>query len=311
MVDAGTDPRSVQPVASDTDEIVKGGLGGLDFSTEDIAPALQNARDGAVNRGLLGDIAGAGVGLGDRTKGRFPGDAPSQIASQMTAIIVKRPTKPIGEADAGAPTSDCTKSTVVGYKVADINALALGWKLSDLVFPISISRNDRLGQIRQVAGFVAANIERQSLRFLSNRGKEERFGRVVDVKQIPTLLTAPDLEGLPLNNPAQPDAQKGLSSILDTHSRPINVGQTQRATLDSIDVAKKQMVCFPRHLINTVHIDRSQWMALVDREIVRSAINLARPGMDDRDTRIDRAACFQQLELGRAVYREIVSGCSH
>ena len=76
MVDAGTDPRSVQPVASDTDEIVKGGLGGLDFSTEDIAPALQNARDSAVNRGLLGDIAGAGVGLGDRLRGGFPATRP-------------------------------------------------------------------------------------------------------------------------------------------------------------------------------------------------------------------------------------------
>src|SRR5271166_5194307 len=128
----------------------------------------------------------------------------------MATIIIKRPTKPIGEADARVPAGNCAKSAVVGYKVTDIDALALRGKLPDLVFPSTM------------------------------RGVEERFGRIIDVKQIPTLLAAPDLEGLPLDHPAQPDAQKSLSSILDTHSRPVNVGQSQRAALDPIDVG----ICF-------------------------------------------------------------------
>jgi hypothetical protein len=41
----------------------------------------------------------------------------------------------------------------------------------------------------------------QSVRFPSDRGIEEGFGRIVDVKQIPARLAAPDLEGLPPRSP--------------------------------------------------------------------------------------------------------------
>ena len=66
------------------------------------------------------------------------------------------------------------------------------------------------------------------------------------------------------------------------------------------------MIGFARHFVDPVHVDRSQRMVFVDREIFGPAIDLPRPGMDDRDPGIDRAACFQQLELGCAVDREIV-----
>jgi hypothetical protein len=52
-------------------------------------------------------------------------------------------------------------------------------------------------------------------------------------------------------------------------------------------------------------------MAFVYREIVGSSINLARPGMDNADTRVDCATGLQQLELGRAVDREIVPWGRH
>ena len=123
----------------------------------------------------------------------------------MPTIIIKRPTKPISKADARAPAGDCAKSTVVCYEVTDIDALALRRKLLDLVFPSAMSHDDRLSQIRQIAGLVAANIKCQTLSFPSNRGIEKRFGRIVDVKQIPALLATPDLEGLSLDHPAQPD----------------------------------------------------------------------------------------------------------
>src|SRR5215468_8588347 len=124
----------------------------------------------------------------------------------MAAVIIKRPTKPVGEADARVPAGDSAKSAIVGYKITDIDALALRWKLPDLVCSAAITRNDCVGQIHQIAGFVAPHIKCQSLSFLGNRGIDERFGRIVDVKQIPTLLAAPDLENLSLYHPAQPDA---------------------------------------------------------------------------------------------------------
>jgi hypothetical protein len=74
----------------------------------------------------------------------------------MPTIIVKRPTKPIGEADASSRRLG--ESTVVGYKVTDIDALALRRKFPDLVFPSGMSHDYRLSQIRQIAGFLAANI---------------------------------------------------------------------------------------------------------------------------------------------------------
>src|SRR6516162_52571 len=121
-------------------------------------------------------------------------------------IIVKRPTKPIGEADVRAPTGDRAKAAIVGYEVSDVDALALCRKRPDLVFPAAICRDNRLGQICQTAGFVATDIKCQSLGFWRNRGIEERFGRIIDVEEIPTLLAAPDLEGLPLYHPALPNA---------------------------------------------------------------------------------------------------------
>jgi hypothetical protein len=41
---------------------------------------------------------------------------------------------------------------------------------------------------KYITGFVAPYIKCQSLGFLGNCGIETRFGRIVDVKQIPTLL---------------------------------------------------------------------------------------------------------------------------
>ena len=38
-------------------------------------------------------------------------------------------------------------------------------------------------------------------RFPSNHSIEDGFGRIVDVKQIPARLAAPDLEGLRLDHP--------------------------------------------------------------------------------------------------------------
>ena len=52
-------------------------------------------------------------------------------------------------------------------------------------------------------------------------------------------------------------------------------------------------------------------MAFIDREIFGPAIDLPRPGMHDRDPGIDRPACFQELQLRRAVDREVVFGRRH
>ena len=120
---------------SNTDEIGKGRLEGLDLFTKNIPAALQDARYGAgQSRAVaLNSLREGRSGGSDQSA--FSQHEPSQIARQMSTILVKRPTKPIGEADAQAPTGDCTKSVVVGYEVTDIDALALRRKLPDSYFP--------------------------------------------------------------------------------------------------------------------------------------------------------------------------------
>src|SRR5438552_18602893 len=112
----------------------------------------------------------------------------------MAAIIVERPSEPVGKRNARVPTGERTKSAVVGEKVAYIDALAFGRKRPDFVFPAVIGRNDRLGQRRQATRLVTAHIKSQPLGLFGDGGMEERLGSIVNVKQIPTLLASPYLE---------------------------------------------------------------------------------------------------------------------
>jgi len=111
-------------------------------------------------------------------------------------------------------------------------------------------------------------------------------------KTVAALLAAPNLERLAFDDPAQPNTEKGLAGILDAHPRSVDVSQPQGAGLDPIDVPKQQMIGLTSHLIDAVHVHWPQRMAFIDRQIVRSPVDLACSGMDDDDIAIDRAACF-------------------
>ena len=52
-------------------------------------------------------------------------------------------------------------------------------------------------------------------------------------------------------------------------------------------------------------------MFLVDRQIARPAVDLARAGMDDRNRRRHRPAQLEELQLRGAIDREIVLGRGH
>jgi len=57
-----------------------------------------------------------------------------------------------------------------------------------------------------------------------------------------------------LREPTQPNAEKSLPRIFNTHPRPIDVGQPQGAGLDAVNIAVQQMVGLPRHFVYAVDV---------------------------------------------------------
>ena len=126
---------------------------------------------------------------------------------------------------------------VVDQEISNVDALALGRKLPDVVLPAAIRFDHRFCQGRQADRVAAADIERQALGLGRQRGGEECVGRVIDIQKVAALLAAPNLERLAFDDPAQPDTEEGLAGVLDAHSWPVDVGQPQGARLDAVDVA--------------------------------------------------------------------------
>ena len=73
-----------------------------------------------------------------------------------------------------------------------------------------------------------------------------------------------------------------------------------------VHVVEQQMIGLAGHLVDAVDVGRAQRVLLVDRQVARPAVDLARAGMHDRDLRRHLAARFEQLQLRRAIDREVV-----
>src|SRR6185312_939416 len=230
----------------------------------------------------------------------------SHVEQHPGAVIGERPGQPLGEADARLPAGQRAKLAVVGDEVADIDLFPLRRKFAHFVVAGAIGADQRGGDLDEAVGRVAADIERQPFGLRRHRGGEKGLDRVVDIDHVPPLLAAPDLEWLSFDRKTQPDAEEILARILDPHSRAIDVGQAQRAALDPVDVAEQQVVALAGDLVDAVDVGRTQRVRLVDREVLRPAVDLPRARMDDRYLGRDRAAGFQQVKLGGRVDREIV-----
>src|SRR5260370_22816827 len=142
----------------------------------------------------------------------------------------------VGETEARAPAGKRPKTRVIGQKIADIDALALGRELTNVIFSAAICRDDVFGESRQSDRLVASHIERQAFSFLCDRGIKKRLRGIVDIKQVATLVSAPNLERLAPDNSAHPNPEKGLTRILDAHPWSVDIRQPQRAALDRVNV---------------------------------------------------------------------------
>ena len=209
------------------------------------------------------------------------------------------------------PAGQIAEAAVVGDEIADIDALAVFREFAPGETSAAIDPHQRLGQSEQRVRRLAADIERLSRGLAGQRGAQKRLDRVIDIEQLAPLLAAPYLEALPFKDAAQPDAEKVLPCVLDPHPGPVDIRQPQRTGVEPVRVVKHQVIGLAGHLVDAVDVGRAQRVRLVDRQVARAAVDLARAGMHDRDLRRDRAARFEQLQLRRAVDREVVLGRVH
>src|SRR5205807_9410540 len=102
-----------------------------------------------------------------------------------------------------------------------------------------------------------------------------------------------------------------IARMPDANAGTINISQPQRAGVEPVLVMEQQVVGLPRLLVYAVHIGRTQRMRLVNREVLRLAVDLAGAGMNDGHLRSVGATQFKELQLRGAVDREIMVGRIH
>src|SRR5229473_3585076 len=224
----------------------------------------------------------------------------------MATVIIQGTREAVVEVDVRRPAGQRAEAAVVGDEVADIDALPVGRKFALLESAAAIRPDQRLGQCEERIGLAAANVEREAGGIAAERGAQKRLDRIIDIQELAALLAPPYLEGGAFERPTQPDAEEILPCILDPHARSINIGQPQRAGVDSIGIVKQQVIGLAGHLVDAVDIGRPQRMLLVDRQIAWPAVDLPRPGMHDGDRRDHGPAQFQELQLRRAIDREVM-----
>src|SRR3954466_441422 len=146
----------------------------------------------------------------------------SDIAREMTTVVVERLGKPPVEADLWRPAGQLAKPAVGGDEIADVDLFALYGEFAPFEFAGSIRADQGLGKRQQGVGGLAPDIERLPGGITGECRDQERLGRIVDIQQLATLLAAPYLETLVFQRPAEPDPEKVLPRVLDAHPRPVN-----------------------------------------------------------------------------------------
>ena len=100
-------------------------------------------------------------------------------------------------------------------------------------------------------------------------------------------------------------AEEGLPGVLDAHPRPVRVRQPQHGDADAVDLPVEQVVPLAGELVDPVDVDGGERVALVDREVARAPVELARAREDDRGLRVVVTARLEDRELRAAVDLEV------
>ena len=90
-----------------------------------------------------------------------------------------------------------------------------------------------------------SSIEDLAFGFHLGRCQQERLHNISNEIKITTLIsTAEDLNRLAFDEVTNPDTEKRLTGIFDTHAGAISICQTQRAGPDFVNIVVEQMIPF-------------------------------------------------------------------
>ena len=158
--------------------------------------------------------------------------------------------------------------------------------------------------------FVAADVEHLAVARVGGARPQERVRGVVDVDEIAKLravavdwISRPSIASL-----SQTD--EPLPRVAHPHPRAVGVREPQRARAHAEDVVVEQMVVLAGRLVDAVHVDGHE-VRLVDGQVLRPAVDLARAGEDDLHRRVVMAAGLEDRELAAAVDLEIRVRIAH
>ena len=213
----------------------------------------------------------------------------------------------------GRPAERSAHLRGVRVEVADVDPLALGREGHQ---PVAAAARDcsssSFDQLEQRDGLVVPEVEHLPVRGVQRAGAQEGLDDVVDVVEVALLLAvAEELDLLAERRLAHEPADEALAVVPDQLPRPVGVGQPQRRGADAVHLVVDQVVELARDLVDPVHVHRLQQVILVDRQVERAAVDLARAGVDDLQLGVVLAHGLEHAQLARAVDLEVGHRVGH
>ena len=129
---------------------------------------------------------------------------------------------------------------------------------------------------------IAADVEDFAVARVDRARQQQRIGGVVHVREVAPLSAVAEELDLPVfDGLAYEPGDESLAVVADQLSRPVDVGEPQRARANAEDIVVDEMVLLAGRLVDAVHVGRTHQVRLVDRQRVGPAVDLARSGEDD------------------------------
>src|SRR3954453_6977745 len=108
----------------------------------------------------------------------------SDIAGEMTTVVVEGTGKPLVESDLWRPAGQLPEAAVGGDEIADIDLLAVFGEFAPFEFAGSVRANQGLGERQQGVGGLAPDIERLPGGVAGECRDKKSLGRIVDIQQL-------------------------------------------------------------------------------------------------------------------------------
>ena len=207
--------------------------------------------------------------------------------------------RPSLEADLGRPAERLAELAVVGVVVADVDRLPILRERDDPVATGAREANDqRRPSLEQLTCPSAPTLNTSPSAASDGRREAERAHDVVHVGEVaPLAAVAEDEDLLVGERLADPDAEERLPRVAHTHPRAVRVRQPQHRDRQPVDSSVEKVVPLARRLVDPVDVDRLDRMLLVDRQVARSTVDLARLGEDDPELGVVEPARLEERQL--------------